>query len=102
MLGIGLRLWRHRNEAIALVREAQRLAALVMGPSGGEPAHAFDVKWVQSSLNQLRHAKLDLDGDYGEKTRAAVKLYQQDKGLEPDGWVGVMTLAALEEDMMGK
>jgi peptidoglycan hydrolase-like protein with peptidoglycan-binding domain len=99
MIGIGLRLWRHRDQAIALVRQAQELAAIIMGPASAQPQHAFDVKWVQQSLNVLRNAKLEPDGDYGEKTRAAIKKYQQDKGLEPDGWVGVVTLAALEQDM---
>ena len=100
MLGIALRLWRHRNEAIALVREAQRLAGIIMGPESGAPTHAFDVKWVQSSLNKLTGAKLDVDGEYGEATRAAVEKYQKSKKLEADGWVGILTLAALEEDMM--
>jgi peptidoglycan hydrolase-like protein with peptidoglycan-binding domain len=99
MIGIGLRLWRHRDQAVQLVRQAQELAAIIMGPAGAQPQHAFDVKWVQQSLNVLRNAKLDVDGDYGDKTKAAIKKYQQDKQLEPDGWVGVITLAELEKDM---
>jgi murein L,D-transpeptidase YcbB/YkuD len=33
----------------------------------------------------------------GPVTIAAVKKFQADNGLEADGWVGVLTLAKLEE-----
>jgi hypothetical protein len=101
MLGIGLRLWRRRNEVFALARQAQDLLAEIMGPQGRSPAaHPFDVKWVQSSLNTLQKAGLTVDGDYGERTRAAVKQFQSANKLEPDGWVGMLTLSALEEKMI--
>ena len=97
ILGIGMRLFRRRNEVIALVRQMQQLIAEIMGPADATPQHAFDVKWVQQSLNQLTGSKLAIDGDYGEATKDAVKRFQKQQKLEVDGWVGVLTLAALEQ-----
>ena len=40
---------------------------------------------------------LDEDGAFGKQTEAAVKLFQVDKDLKPDGIVGPATWKALEE-----
>lgn len=53
------------------------------------------VAWVQEALNQLMNAGLDVDGDYGKHTRAAVRAFQQSMGLQVDGDVGDQTEAAL-------
>lgn len=49
---------------------------------------------LQNLLNQ-NGAKLDVDGNFGPKTEAAVKSYQQGKGLTVDGMVGNETMGAL-------
>jgi len=59
---------------------------------------AGDVRWVQESLNKLG-AKIDVDGDYGEATRKAVKTFQTKHGLAADGWAGMITLAALYTEL---
>ncbi|HWD37594.1 MAG TPA: N-acetylmuramoyl-L-alanine amidase [Fimbriimonas sp.] len=48
------------------------------------------VKVVQSKLG------IDVDGDFGPATEAAVKEFQTQNGIEPDGVVGPETWAALD------
>lgn len=56
-----------------------------------------DVKALQDALNALGYGCGASDGIYGAKTTAAVKAYQQDHGLTPDGVCGPNTWAALSE-----
>ena len=53
-----------------------------------------DVKKLQQSLND-QGANLDVDGIYGEKTRSAVRSYQEKNGLGVDGIAGSETLGHL-------
>jgi len=55
------------------------------------------VKWVQTALNVLgTKPPLDVDGEYGPLTTAAVQQFQRSNGLEVDGWAGDLTHAALQ------
>ena len=55
-----------------------------------------DYAAVQAKLNALgANPPLNVDGQNGPKTIAAVKAFQNAKGLQVDGVVGAMTLAAL-------
>jgi peptidoglycan hydrolase-like protein with peptidoglycan-binding domain len=42
-----------------------------------------------------RRLGIGVDGDFGAKTEAAVKEFQRNRGLDPDGVVGKQTWAAL-------
>ena len=64
-------------------------AMLSSGSSGDE------VKAQQSRLQQLGCYSGVLDGDYGKGTRAAVKLFQAQHGLDDDGIAGQKTLEML-------
>jgi hypothetical protein len=67
--------------------------------SDGNSASAHDLKWVQVELNKL-YPDLNLveDGDFGPRTRSAVKKFQTDKGLDLiDGLPGTETKTALEK-----
>lgn len=64
-------------------------AMLSSGSSGDE------VKALQSRLQQLGFYSGVLDGDYGKGTRAAVKLFQAQHGLDDDGIAGQKTLDML-------
>lgn len=55
----------------------------------------MNIKRVQQELNTKGYGPLQVDGIAGAKTYAAVKEFQKDSGLTPDGFVGPMTLAKL-------
>ena len=52
------------------------------------------VKQLQQALNQVGYS-LDVDGGFGEKTRAAVLDYQRRNGLRVDGVAGSETMGSL-------
>jgi peptidoglycan hydrolase-like protein with peptidoglycan-binding domain len=55
------------------------------------------VKWLQTALNVIgTEPALDVDGEYGPLTTAAVKRFQETHGLVADGWAGDVTHAALQ------
>jgi hypothetical protein len=59
-------------------------------------ASAEGVKNIQRRLNELGWAPaLVVDGAFGSKTLAAVKWFQESRGLTPDGMVGNKTWQAL-------
>lgn len=60
-----------------------------------------DVRQVQSALIKLGYScgPDGADGDYGAFTQTAVRRFQQARGLEDDGEVGPITLAALNKDI---
>lgn len=53
-----------------------------------------DVQRLQRALAKWG-SRIEVDGDFGEKTEAAVKAFQKDHGLVPDGIVGQYTWRAL-------
>lgn len=53
------------------------------------------VKTIQRLLNALGHDCGSVDGNFGSKTVAAVKAFQQENGLSADGVVGSKTWNAL-------
>lgn len=65
------------------VREGK--AAIKRGMKGDS------VEWVQKRVG------VDTDGDFGNKTYAAVVKFQRDKGLSPDGVVGKKTVLELDK-----
>ena len=58
-----------------------------------------DVRQLQETLIKLGYdvGPDGADGDFGNNTYKAVVQFQKDVGLDPDGQVGPLTLAALEE-----
>lgn len=59
-----------------------------------------DVRELQALLNG-RGAGLQVDGDFGPGTEAAVEQFQRSQGLSVDGAVGPATLAALQAGAAG-
>jgi len=53
------------------------------------------VERIQKRLNDVHHAKLTPDGDFGPQTEEAVKSFQKEHGFLTDGVVGPFTNAAL-------
>ncbi len=54
-------------------------------------------KGIQASLNAFLKPSpnLKVDGFYGQKTMAAVRVFQTQMGLKPDGWFGKLSEKAL-------
>lgn len=57
------------------------------------------VKWLQGALNEYLDLQppLEVDGYIGQKTIAAVREAQQGLGIDPDGFAGKVTYAALKK-----
>lgn len=53
------------------------------------------VKVCQAALNVRNGAGLDVDGIYGSRTCAAIRVWQRTHGLEADGECGVLTWGSL-------
>lgn len=54
-----------------------------------------DVRWMQSRLRDWGYYRGPIDGIFGPRTAAAVRLFQRRNGLRVDGLVGRQTWAAL-------
>ncbi len=67
----------------------ERRAILYWGTRGS------DVRWVQDRLRAWGYYRGGVDGVYGGRTAAAVRLFQRRNGLKVDGVVGPATWAAL-------
>jgi len=73
---------------------------------GGLANDPDEVEAIKELQEQLIAKGYDLgpkgaDGKYGPKTRAAVKKFQEDNGLKPDGDAGPNTIAKLKEKPAG-
>ncbi|MGF1482436.1 MAG: peptidoglycan-binding protein [Cyanophyceae cyanobacterium] len=55
------------------------------------------VRSLQTQLTELGYLKGDIDGQFGPETTAAVKDFQREHNLEPDGIVGPKTWQSLDE-----
>jgi peptidoglycan hydrolase-like protein with peptidoglycan-binding domain len=62
-----------------------------------------EIKWFQTKMNELGHAKppLKVDGVVGHDTEAALKAFQKVHGLREDGLPGPLTKAAIEKSEFG-
>jgi peptidoglycan hydrolase-like protein with peptidoglycan-binding domain len=71
-------------------------------PVESVPSDPQFIRWIQTTLNQLMHAGLEIDGRYSPRTRAAVRAFQSARGLDSDGIVGPRTEAALRAGGAGR
>lgn len=60
------------------------------------------IKKVQEALAARGYNPGPIDGRDGPKTRKAVKAFQQDSGLDPDGQVGSLTQNRLFTEALGR
>ena len=70
---------------------------IVAQPTLKKGSKGIEVKRLQSDLNYLNVASLDVDGDFGSKTLSAVKKYQKNYGLESDGIYGYKSFNRMKE-----
>ncbi len=87
------------------IKRYQRARGLVVDGIAGVNTKGMlesDIKNIQINLNTLGFHCGSVDGIIGEKTTAAIKAYQKDRGLVVDGIVGVNTSSSLEKDLSQK
>jgi Putative peptidoglycan binding domain/CHAP domain len=65
----------------------------------GRGDHGNEVRDLQKQLVELGHKKLEVDGDFGEKTEKAVEQFQKGHGLEESGVAGSKALAAIAKEL---
>jgi len=61
----------------------------------GVNSHGEDVIRLQTRLQALGYLSGRVDGFFGPKTEDAVKRFQENNGLKPDGFAGPLTLDIL-------
>lgn len=85
-----------RDTTLRLLREATyTLGARVLSYDPVSQMTGEDVGQLQATLQELGFHDARVDGHFGPKTDAAVRDYQLNYGLEPDGICGPVTLRAL-------
>ncbi|GGS02767.1 peptidoglycan-binding protein [Streptomyces nojiriensis] len=83
-----------RRLMAALLTVAAALTALLTGPV--PTAHAVDTGLLQRGLSGLSYLpRSGVDGAYGPQTQDSVRHFQRDNGLDVDGDAGPKTTAAL-------
>ncbi len=85
-----------RDHTLRVLREATyTLGARVLSYDPVSPQVGEDVGQLQETLQELGFHDARIDCHFGERTEAAVREYQINYGLEPDGICGSETLRAL-------
>ncbi len=65
-------------------------------PAKGAPKPSSEaVRFAQRALNAIQHERLDVDGDLGRLTRAALERFRARNGLGPGGVLDAATMRAL-------
>jgi len=60
----------------------------------------YDTAWAQEALKQLIAPNLEVDGEWGPETEAAVRRFQAaNPPLKVDGQCGIQTMATLELEL---
>ena len=80
---------------IAMVLLLASLLCLNVGALSRQGSRGNEVREIQTKLKQWGYYDGSVDGVFGAKTTAAVKLFQQRNGLTADGIAGPATLAAM-------
>lgn len=92
--------WTHWGELKGVSYEEQEQdEGTVWRPTIRRGNKGDDVKYVQTILYNLGYdlGSYGIDGDFGRATEAAVKEFQRDHKLNPDGVVGPLTYEELEK-----
>ena len=99
--GLDIALLRDMNQQTTSV---PKVPVLATSRNRGVPLHAGAeaIRALQRELSQKGHEAGAVDGVWGENTRAALREYQRDHGLETTGTLTLPTLAALGIDVASK
>lgn len=99
--GLDIALLRDLNQQTTSV---PKVPVLATSRTRGVPLHAGAeaIRALQRELSQKGHEAGAVDGVWGENTRAALRNYQREHGLETTGTLTLPTLAALGIDVASK
>jgi N-acetylmuramoyl-L-alanine amidase len=81
----------------AITEARWRLGDRLLHYSAGHPMVGDDVTTLQERLLELGYDAGYADGVFGDRTEAALRQFQRDYGLVPDGQCGPLTLRALRQ-----
>ncbi|PTW59469.1 membrane-bound lytic murein transglycosylase B [Breoghania corrubedonensis] len=65
-------------------------------PDGDRPLSDAETKRMQALLNRRGHEAGTVDGKIGDRTRAAIRAYQRNTGMAPDGFASLSLLEMLQ------
>ena len=68
----------------------------MVDPAAGQVSDSPDEKMIQQALKNMGLYAGDIDGSIGPKTKEAIKEFQSNNNLIPDGKVGPKTWAVLK------
>jgi hypothetical protein len=80
-----------RNEAVMLLNKSRIDVVLAEAKNTQVASADFDIRWLQQALKTLGYAGVKVDGEFGRKTRAALKAFQKSAGLPADGVYTMVT-----------
>jgi lysozyme len=96
----------NQSDAVTLSEQSLSNVIAIMWPKAGGlitmPKLSLDATetcWVQSGLNLLENAGLDIDGEMGPATREAISKYQKDNGVDVTGLADMHTVVQMLEDL---
>lgn len=82
--------FRKKNNYSEMARAMKKEIGNIAGQAKAD-RQIEEVRQLQSALNKILKIRLTLDGQYGEKTREAVRKFQKKYGLQVDGVAGPIT-----------
>jgi peptidoglycan hydrolase-like protein with peptidoglycan-binding domain len=104
IISLAMTMLRNREsiaKIVAVLPDLQKIfAELTPAQPSPPPPSSSDyavgsMEWLQDSLNKVADAGLDVDGEYGPATNAAVGDYQSEHDLKVDGWAGPETISSI-------
>ena len=93
---VGMSGWTHYGIPVGLYAEGE-IPVSVVKPTLRKGDSGEEVRLLQERLNELGYDCGEADGKFGTKTKNAVVKFQTEHELSPDGVVGRLTWAALDE-----
>ena len=70
-------------------------------PTSDRPLNVIQVRRLQAKLIKLGYNVGEIDGMVGESVQAALRAYQERKGLRPDGYATLALLKRIESEKAG-
>jgi hypothetical protein len=93
--GDALRSWIIRKRASTIMLVPEQSSIIMISSDDEIDVERLSVRELQRALTLLGYDPGPADGVRGYRTRAALETFQRDHRLNPDGWYGIQSAAAL-------